>query len=77
MTGYIDTNNPISKMTIGSFADMGYEVDDQDFDTYLLSSLRSNARMSSLVGFQLRDRVLQPRWAISPATGHLRQLSLK
>jgi len=35
MTGFIDQSpNPISKMTIGSLADLGYGVNTADFDTY-------------------------------------------
>jgi hypothetical protein len=76
MTGYIDANNPISKMTIGSFADMGYTVNNADNDSYSLASLRAAATPSSS---RLRnwDRVLQPTWAINPVTGHVRQLRLK
>jgi len=35
MTGFIDQSpNLISKMTIGSFADLGYTVNPADFDDY-------------------------------------------
>jgi len=35
MTGFIDQSpNPLSKMTIGSFADLGYVVNNVDFDDY-------------------------------------------
>lgn len=48
MTGFINASpNPLSIMTIGSLADIGYTVNNADFDTYmipggLIQALRSN-----------------------------------
>jgi hypothetical protein len=75
MTGYIDTSNPISKMTIGQFADLGYSVNNADFDPYGLASLRASASGPSSTALRPGwDRVLQPRWALDPHTGRTRQL---
>ncbi len=39
MTGFLDDGaNPISRMTIGAFADLGYSVDYAQADTYRLPS---------------------------------------
>jgi hypothetical protein len=48
MTGFIDPSpNPLSVMTIGQFADLGYTVNNADSDSYtipggLIQALRSN-----------------------------------
>ena len=75
MTGYIDATNPISKMTIGQFADLGYTVNNADFDAYSLASLRASARATaSALRSPAWDRVLQPHWVLDPTTGRARQL---
>jgi hypothetical protein len=77
MTGYIDGNNPISTMTIGSFADMGYTVNSLDNDAYSLSSVRASERSSSVLQTYSWDRVLQPRWLLNPVTGRTRPIQVK
>jgi Leishmanolysin len=78
MTGYIDATNPFSKMTIGSLGDLGYVVNNADFDVYAVgAALR--AAGSSQMGIQRRDweRLRKPAFALDPATGRARPLRLK
>lgn len=52
MTGFIDQSpNPLSKMTIGSLADLGYVVNNADFDQYTIAvgSVRAAIGATSLI----------------------------
>jgi hypothetical protein len=58
MTGFIDQSpNPLSKMTIGSLADLGYVVNNADFDDYhiFVAALRApGAFVVNHAGWELR-----------------------
>lgn len=73
MTGYLastDLVTPLSRMTIGSLADMGYTVNLLAYDSYsatasavasLLATVREQQGMG---GFQIHDNVIEPIGAV-------------
>lgn len=48
MTGFLDANTPISLMTIGALADLGFDVNEAAADTYMIfvNALRAQLRLS-------------------------------
>jgi hypothetical protein len=56
MTGFLNRDEALSRFTIGSLADLGYEVDYGAADTYTVGSFLQGAD----AGFELRDVLVDP-----------------
>lgn len=81
MTGWIPppgTPNPLSRVTIGSLADLGYSVNMDAADPYavpgsLAAVYADIAEARGHGGFELRETLTQPRFAVDPR-GRIRPL---
>ncbi len=68
MTGFVSSagvSNPLSRMTIGSLADIGYVVNMAPFDSYTVPSTLAAAfsairEAQGLGGFELREELREP-----------------
>ena len=69
MTGYINSTNRLSAMTIGAMADLGYTVDLGQADLYSLASLRSAAAVAAPPTSTDPVEVVSPRALVR--RGHL------
>lgn len=56
MTGFLNRGEALSRFTIGSLADLGYEVDYGAADSYTVGALLQGAD----AGFELRDVLVDP-----------------
>ena len=62
MTGYIDDNMPISRVTVGSLEDIGYEVDYSKADPFstFLKSMRSAGESDATERVEIQEEILTP-----------------
>ena len=75
MTGFIDQSpNPLSQVTIGSMADLGYTVNAVDFDSYTIPGGLLRANSNVLTPLQRADweRPLPIRSLLILENGHVR-----
>ncbi len=75
MTGFVSAAgipNPLSRITIGSLADIGYVVNLLPYDAYtvpssLVASLQEIREAQGLGGFQLVEEVVEPYYMAAPS----------
>jgi hypothetical protein len=75
MTGFINAgSNPLSKITIGSLADIGYEVNMDSYDEYAFGAAALRAPGPSLEFAEEWETIIRPQWILDP-TGQARRIT--